>query len=102
MNNSQKKKRNFRASKKWKAFRKTIMQRQKGVDPITKSKLKGKWCLHHRHVSASDEEYCDISKSEEYVAILATTHKMLHFLYNYYKKDPLILNRIEEEFKKWY
>ena len=74
----------------------------KGIDPITKSKLKGRWCLHHRHVTASDEEYCDISKPEEYVALLASTHKVLHFLYIYWKKDPSILERIEAEFKKWY
>lgn len=78
------------------------MHEQHDKDPITRSKLKGKWALHHRHVSANEEEYCDISKPEEYVACLAMTHKMLHFLYTYWKKDPLILDRIEEELKRWY
>ena len=78
------------------------MHEQHDKDPITRSKLKGKWALHHRHVSANEEEYCDISKPEEYVACLAMTHKMLHFLYTYWKKDPLILDRIEEELNKWY
>ena len=78
------------------------MHEQHDKDPITRAKLKGKWALHHRHVSANEEEYCDISKPEEYVACLAMTHKTLHFLYTYWKKDPLILDRIEEEFKRWY
>ena len=103
MNNSQKSKRKWRASSAWKAFRKLIMHDQKGIDPITKSKLKGRWCLHHRHVSASDEEYCDISKPEEYVALMSTTHKFLHWTFTYYKKfGREFLDRIEEELKRWY
>ena len=100
MNKAQKSKRNFRNSKAWKEFRKKIMHEQHDKDPITGSKLKGKWALHHRHVSANEEEYCDISKPEEYVACLAMTHKMLHFLYTYWKKDPQVLDRIEEELKR--
>lgn len=102
MNKLQKSKRNFRNSKAWRTFRHEMNIKQHGIDPITGAKLKGKWALHHRHVSANEEEYCDISKPEEYVACLAMTHKMLHFLYTYWKKDPLILDRIEEEFSKWY
>ena len=102
MNSVQKAKRNWRSSKAWKEFRKKIMHEQHDKDPITGSKLKGKWALHHRHISANEEEYCDISKPEEYTALLAMTHRTLHFLYTYWKKDPDILKRIEEEFKKWY
>ena len=39
MNDSQKKKRNFRQSKKWRDFRHKKNVEQKGIDPITKKKL---------------------------------------------------------------
>ena len=39
MNEAQKKKRNFRASKKWKDFRHQKNVEQKGLDIITKKKL---------------------------------------------------------------
>jgi hypothetical protein len=103
MNKTQKAKRNFRASKIWKAFRHEKNVEQKGIDPITKSKLKGRWCLHHRHVTASNEEYCDISKPEEYVALMQTTHKFLHWGYTYYKKyGQEFLDLIQEEWERWF
>ena len=102
MNKAQKSKRNFRNSKAWKEFRKKIMHEQHGIDPITRSKLAKGCNLHHRHVTADEDDYKDMSNEEDFVMLNSMTHKMLHFLYTYWKKDPLILDRIEEEFKLWY
>lgn len=102
LSNSQKKKRDFRASKKWKDFRKQKMNEQGNIDPITLKKLYKGWNLHHRHVSANDDEYQDISNSEHYVCLNKQTHEFLHWLYRYWKKDPTILERIINELTKWY
>ena len=102
MNNIQKLKRNFRASKIWRNFRHEMNVKQNGRDPITGSKLGKSANLHHRHVTAGGDEYKDLSNEDDYVMLLSSTHKMLHFIYTYWKKDPSILQRIEEELKKWY
>ena len=102
MNKNQKEKRNFRASKVWKAFRKKMMNKQKGIDPITKHKLYKFWNLHHRHVTADTDEYQDISNEEHYICLNKQTHEFLHWIYRYWKNDPDILNRIEEELETWY
>ena len=102
MNKNQKEKRNFRASKVWKAFRHQKHVEQKGIDPITKKKLiKGANC-HHRHVTADTDEYQDISNPEHYVMLNHMTHEMLHWLYRYWKNDPEIIDRIVKELETWY
>lgn len=100
MNDKQKKKRNFRASKRWKDFRHKIYAKQKGIDPITGSKLIKGCNLHHRNLSA--DEYENIDNEDDFVMLNHMTHEMLHFLYRYYKKDTLILDRIKEELERWY
>lgn len=102
MNKNQKEKRNFRASKVWKAFRKQKMNEQKSIDPITKKKLRKFWNLHHRHVSADTDEYQDISNPEHYVCLNSATHDALHWLYRYWKDDPEIIDRIVKELETWY
>ena len=102
MNKTQKEKRNFRASKVWKAFRKQKMNEQKSIDPITKKKLRKFWNLHHRHVSADIDEYQDISNPEHYVCLNSATHDALHWLYRYWKDDPEIIDRIVKELETWY
>lgn len=102
MNKTQKEKRNFRASKIWKAFRKQKMNEQKSIDPITKKKLRKFWNLHHRHVTADTDEYQDISNPEHYVCLNSATHDALHWLYRYWKDDPEIIERIIKELERWY
>ena len=102
MNKNQKEKRNFRASKVWKAFRKQKMNEQKSIDPITKKKLRKFWNLHHRHVTADTDEYQDISNPEHYVCLNSATHDALHWLYRYWKDDPEIIDRIVKELETWY
>lgn len=102
MSKLQKAKRSFRASKAWKLFRHKINVKQKGIDPITGAKLTKGCNLHHRHITSDEEEYGDISNEEDFVMFNSMTHKALHWLYKYYQKDPSIMDRIEEEFSKWY
>ena len=78
------------------------MNKQKGIDPITKHKLYKGWNLHHRHVSADTDEYQDISNEEHYICLNKQTHEFLHWLYRYWKNDPEILKRLEIELKQWY
>ena len=79
-----------------------MMNKQKGIDPITKHKLYKGWNLHHRHVTADTDEYQDISNEEHYVCFNKQTHEFLHWLYRYWKKDPEILERLEIELESWY
>ena len=77
--------------------------KQKGVDPITGGKLSRGANLHHRHVTADEEEYKDISNEDEYVMLNLMTHKVLHWCYIYYRKyGREFLDRIEQELNKWY
>lgn len=100
MNNSQKKKRNFRASKKWKEFRHKIYIKQKGIDPITRKKLIKGCNLHHRNLS--EDEYENITDDNDFVMLNKQTHEFCHWLHKYWKNDPDILGRIEEELNKWH
>ena len=100
MNNSQKKKRNFRASKKWRELRHKMNVKQKGIDPITKKKLIKGCNLHHRNLSA--DEYENIDNEEDFIMMNHATHEALHWIYRYWKADPEILYRIEAELKAWH
>lgn len=99
----QKSKRNFRNSKAWKEFRHKMNVKQKGIDPITGAKLAKGCNLHHRHVTAGEDDYKDMSNEEDFVMLNSMTHKMLHWAYTYYKKyGREFLYRIEEELNRWY
>lgn len=100
MNDSQKKKRNFRQSKKWRDFRHKKNVEQKGIDPITKKKLCKGSNLHHRNLNA--DEYENIENTDDFVMMNHATHEALHWIYRYYKTDKEILTRIKEELDKWH
>jgi hypothetical protein len=48
------------------------------------------------------QEYKDISNIDDYTALNIQTHKFMHWLWVYYKKDPAILQRIKDELDRWY
>lgn len=99
MNDIQKMKRNFRNSKAWKEFKKKKKEEQGKYDPITGGKLSRTANLHHRDLD--EDHYTDISCSDNFVLLNHNTHEFLHWLYRYYQKDPVIIERIEKELKKW-
>ena len=94
MNEAQKKKRNFRASKKWKDFRHQKNVEQKGLDIITKKKLLKRANLHHMNLD--ENKYEDISHPEQFVFLNSMTHDFVHWLYKYYVNDPSIIDRIKQ------
>ncbi len=100
MNESQKKKRNFRQSKIWKIFRHEKNVEQNGIDPITNKKLTKGANLHHRNLAA--EDYTDLTNKKDFVMLNHATHEFLHWLYRYWKTDPDILMRIENELQRWH
>lgn len=93
MTEGQKKKRNFRSSKKWKEFRHKKSVEQKGIDPITLKKLYKMANLHH--MDLDEKKYEDLSKPENFVYLNKNTHDVIHFLYTYYKNDTGILDRLK-------
>lgn len=97
MNNNQKKKRSFRNSKKWKDFRKNKMLKQNNLDPITKSKLNGRWNLHHKNLKT--EDYENLNDEELFIALNKTTHDVIHWCLTYIKKtrDMSVIDRLYEE-----
>lgn len=98
-----KSKRNFRNSKAWKDFRHKMNVKQHGLDPVTLAKLAKGCNLHHRHISADEDDYKDMSDEDDFVMLNILTHKMLHWGYTYYKKyGKEFLERLEEEWKRWY
>lgn len=101
--NKQNSRSKFRASSKWKNFRKYMKQLWK-IDYITQSPLRTGYNLHH--LDMSDENY-EVLDKNLFIPLNKKTHDVLHFIYSYYKKDKTILSRLEEildkmvEINKW-
>lgn len=93
MNEIQRKKRNFRATKKWKDFQKKMKVKQKGIDPITNKKLLKGANLHHKDLD--ENHYEDLSNENNFVYLNKQTHDFVHWLYRYFVKDEEILERIK-------
>lgn len=87
----------FRATKEWKELRKLFKEEQK-VDPVTLKPLGLRFNLHHMRCEKQFKDkkyYEDISNKENFLALNSETHKIIHYLYTYYKKDKDILKRLE-------
>lgn len=94
MNESQKKKRAFRNSAKWKKFKHFKNVEQKGLCYITQKKLLKGATLHH--LDLDESHYSDISKPENFVYLNKSIHEVIHVIWRYYKNDPAVLDRIKE------
>lgn len=77
MSDTEKKKNKFRASQKWKKFRKDLKKKQK-IDPITGSKLTPRSVCHHLDVRP--ENYEMISE-ERQVMMNPQSHDLIHYVY---------------------
>ena len=86
-----KEKSKFRASSKWKKFRIFKKKEQNNLDYISQRTLPKGANLHHL-----DEKHYDDLSPEKFVFLGKTMHKVVHFLYIYYKKDHTIINRLKE------
>ncbi len=94
MNASQKMKTKFRSSKAWKEFCHKKYTEQKGVDPITLKKLY-KGCNTH-HMDLNEKHYKDLSNPNHFYTLNKNTHRWVHEIFNYYKADPAILDRLKK------
>ena len=93
-------KKEFRKSKEWLDFRKVISEAFNNKDFITGKKLSKGFNVHHLHMDQDIEGYCDLSKVDEFMPLNRYTHKLLHYLFTYYKKDPSVLERLKEVLNK--
>lgn len=94
LNASQKKKRDFRASKIWKLFRHQKNIEQDGLCYITHKKLLKGANLHH--LDLDEKNYTDISDPTHFVFVNKSIHEVIHTLWRYYQKDPTVLDRLKE------
>ena len=94
MNEKQKRKRKFRQSKIWKEFKKRMNEKCGKVDAITLSRLRKGANLHHRNL---DEKEYENLREDWFLPCNNLTHKVIHFLYTYYVKDPKIIDRLKTE-----
>lgn len=97
MNDKQKSKRNFRKTERWKSFKAFMKERCGAVDAITLKKLYKTWQLHHRNLDES--EYQNL-RADWFLPCNNLTHKVLHWLYTYYQKDPQIIYRLRDEMER--
>lgn len=96
LSKNQKMKRDFRASKPWKEFRKDLKEKQK-IDPLSKRKLTKMTNCHHRDLD--ENNYTDLSNEEHFVMLNNYSHKTIHYLYNIAKVRGLksLMANLEEE-----
>ena len=86
----------FRKSKEWKDFRSHMAILFNHRDYITGRKLIKGFNVHHLKTEQEAETYCDISNESDFIPLNSYCHKMLHYLFIFYKKDPTIMDRLKE------
>lgn len=94
MSKNQNLKSKFRSSKAWKVWRKVIYHKDGGKDYITGKKLYTGYNCHH--LDLREEHYKDLEDENRFLSLNKQTHDTVHWLYQYWIKDPLILDRIED------
>lgn len=83
----------FRRSAKWLSFRRKLKYVRR-VDEITNKPLLPGWNLHH--LDLNEANYEDISNVDHFSCLNKMSHKFAHWVYNYYVKDPAILDRLRD------
>ena len=94
MSKNQNLKSKFRSSAKWKKFRHFMNVKQGGLCYVTHKKLLKAANLHH--LDLNEKHYEDLSNPENFVFINKSIHDVIHVLWRYYEKDPLVLDRLKE------
>lgn len=89
-------KKKFRATKKWKTFRESF---NKEKDFITLKKLYKGWQLHH--LDLDPDNYYNLIV-ENFIPLNVQTHEFIHWLYNYYRTDKAVINRIQNALERMY
>ena len=65
-------------------------------DYITGRRLVKGFNVHHLRTDQDSEDYCDISHEDEFMPLNSYCHKMLHYLFVHYQKDPTVMDRLKE------
>lgn len=86
----------FRKSPEWKEFRSHMAIVFNHRDYITGRKLIKGYNVHHLKVNQEPEAYCDLSNESNFIPLNSYCHKLLHYLFSYYKKDKTVLIRLQE------
>lgn len=77
MSPAERKKSKFRASQKWKKFRKDLKKKQQ-TDPITGSKLTPRAVCHHLDLR---EENYEMVSEERQVMVNPLSHDLIHYVF---------------------
>lgn len=86
----------FRKSPEWKEFRSHMAVVFNHRDYITGRRLVKGYNVHHLKVNQEPETYCDLSNESNFIPLNSYCHKLLHYLFSYYKKDKTVLTRLQE------
>jgi hypothetical protein len=86
----------FRKSPEWKEFRSHVATLFDHKDPITGKKLTKGYNVHHMRTNQDPENYCNITNESEFIPLNSYSHKLLPYLFGYYKKDKSILCRLQD------
>ena len=86
----------FRKSQEWKDFRSHMAILFNHRDYITGRRLVKGYNVHHLKTEQEADTYCDISNEANFIPLNSYCHKLLHYLFGYYKKDPTVLVRLKE------
>lgn len=93
-------KQKFRESNEWKEFRLKMAKVFNGKDFLTGSKLAKGFNLHHMRTQLDENQYCDISNQDEFLPLNSYSHKFIHYLFTYYKKDKTVIDRLVQVLEK--
>jgi hypothetical protein len=85
-------KKEFRKTKQWRDFTRELKGQRK-VDALTLAKLRKGSTSHH--LDLNPDNYTDLSP-EKFETLNIKSHEVIHFMYNYYKKDPAIIDRLKD------
>ena len=92
MSKNQNSKSKFRATSTWKKFRKRLGDDRK-LDEVTLSKLRSGWTLHHMDLNSS--HYTNLTNENNFKCLNKKTHDFIHWGFEYYKRDPSFLDRLQ-------
>ena len=93
-------KRSFRASQKWKDFRKKKYDEQAGRDFVTLKPLTKCFNCHHCNLDA--DEYQNLEDEGNFIAVNKSTHDMVHWCLRYVKayRSMEIMDRLYAEIER--
>ena len=91
MTSNEAKKRKFRQSRQWKAFRKHITDKFNYKDPVSGKRLRKGYHVHHLDLDPDNYENL---VEENFIPLNRQMHEVLHICYNYQKNDREFMDRL--------